>query len=72
MIILSVEGVMETFNFVPLVLSAEISCLAHGTPIGYSSPLTLTDQVGLLTDYANFLLYEVCSSISFRFPDISE
>ncbi|KAK3596715.1 hypothetical protein CHS0354_025013 [Potamilus streckersoni] len=27
-----------------LELSAELSCLAHGTSIGYSSPLTLTDQ----------------------------
>lgn len=27
-----------------LELSAEISCLANGTKIGYSSPLTLTDQ----------------------------
>ncbi|XP_025080298.1 long-chain-fatty-acid--CoA ligase 4-like isoform X2 [Pomacea canaliculata] len=27
-----------------LELSAELSCLAHGVRIGYSSPLTLTDQ----------------------------
>ncbi|XP_076436077.1 long-chain-fatty-acid--CoA ligase 4-like isoform X2 [Babylonia areolata] len=27
-----------------LELTAEISCLCHGVPIGYSSPLTLTDQ----------------------------
>ena len=26
---------------------AEISCLAHGACIGYSSALTLTDNVGL-------------------------
>ena len=27
------------------VMCAEISCLSFGVPIGYSSPLTLTDQV---------------------------
>lgn len=27
-----------------LELTAEISCLCHGVPVGYSSPLTLTDQ----------------------------
>ena len=27
-----------------LNIVSEISCLAHGVPIGYSSPLTLTDQ----------------------------
>lgn len=27
------------------VSAVEISCLAHGTCIGYSSPLTLTDNV---------------------------
>ena len=27
-----------------LELSAELSCLAHGVRIGYSSPLTLSDQ----------------------------
>ena len=28
-----------------VVMCAEISCLSFGVPIGYSSPLTLTDQV---------------------------
>ena len=28
-----------------LELTAEICCLAYGTRIGYSSPLTLNDQV---------------------------
>ena len=28
-----------------LELSAEISCVAYGTRIGYSSPQTITDQV---------------------------
>ena len=29
-----------------LELAAELSCLSHGTRIGYSSPQTLSDQVG--------------------------
>lgn len=28
-----------------LELSAELVCLSHGCPIGYSSPQTLADQV---------------------------
>ena len=40
----------DTFiGYLPLAhvleLSAEISCMAHGVQIGYSSPLTLSDQV---------------------------
>jgi long-chain acyl-CoA synthetase len=27
-----------------LELTAETSCIAHGTPVGYSSPQTLSDQ----------------------------
>ncbi|XP_078694034.1 long-chain-fatty-acid--CoA ligase 4-like isoform X1 [Branchiostoma floridae x Branchiostoma belcheri] len=42
-------GPKDTYiGYLPLAhvleLSAEISCLAFGTPIGYSSPLTLSDQ----------------------------
>ena len=30
-----------------LELSAELTCLTHGVRVGYSSPLTLTDQVNI-------------------------
>lgn len=35
----------DTYDKGIFVSAVEISCLAHGTCIGYSSPLTLTDNV---------------------------
>jgi len=31
-----------------LELAAEVSCVTHGTRIGFSSPATLSDQVAVL------------------------
>ena len=45
-----------------LICISETACLAHGTSIGYSSPLTLTDQVGNWFNYATKINSERQSS----------
>ena len=37
-----------------LELACEVSCIVHGTSIGYSSPQTLTDQVLLASGLVSF------------------